>query len=67
MDFTPAQSSPANDRPLRAMQLRHEITQFLEAAIADTGSIEGGGGMGSEDISLTINGERFQIIIPWKA
>lgn len=50
---------------LLAMQLRHEIEGWLEN-IKDHGTpIEGGGGMGSDDIHVVIGGVKFHIQIHW--
>ena len=54
------------DRAMKALSLRNEIIKFLETAVADNGEINGsGGGMGSEDIHVTVGGERFHIQIHW--
>jgi hypothetical protein len=55
----------SGDRAMKALQLRHEIQTFLNNCVADQESVEGGGGMGSEDITLTVGGEAFHIQIHW--
>ena len=56
-----------SDRAMKALQLRHELQRFLETSIADNGETSGGGGLGSEDITLSVGGEAFHIQISWKA
>ena len=56
----------SDDRPdLKAMQLRHEISAFLRSGIADDGEVEGGGGLGREDIWFSVGGVKFHISIDW--
>jgi hypothetical protein len=56
-----------SDRPdLKAMQLRNELVDYLRTAVADEGSaIDTGGGMGKEDIHVTVGGQKFHIEIHW--
>lgn len=54
-----------SDRAMKALQLRHELQTFLSASIADNGETSGGGGLGSEDIILSVGGEAFHIQIHW--
>lgn len=56
-----------SDRAMKALQLRHELQEFLSVSIADNGETSGGGGLGSEDIMLSVGGEAFHIQIRWKA
>jgi hypothetical protein len=58
-------TEPSSDRAMKALQLRHEIQKFLDNCVADRESIAGGGGLGSEDITLTVGGEPFHIQIHW--
>jgi hypothetical protein len=53
---------------LVAMQLRNEIVQFLRSSVADHGTaIDTGGGMGAEDIHVTVDGVQVHIQIHWPA
>ncbi|QIG76694.1 hypothetical protein EVC28_070 [Rhizobium phage RHph_I1_23] len=56
------------DRPdLKALAVRNEIVGFLRAALVDEGSaIDTGGGLGSEDVWFTIDGEQYHLQISHK-
>lgn len=59
-------TTPPGDRPdLKALQIRQEISAFLQNGIADDGKVDGGGGMGQEDIWFSVGGVEFHIAIDW--
>jgi hypothetical protein len=65
MDKRSTLLGPGSDPALKAMQIRHEISQFVDTTIADFDSVESGGGMGQEDIWFSVGGVRFHISIDW--
>lgn len=50
---------------LKAMQIRRELSQFIKVAIADSETVDEGGGMGSEDIWFSVDGVKFHVTIGW--